>query len=55
MNMKFFKDEIDRAIRVLGLDIGQCQNEIDIGGWLQDGYINEVEALELRRYNRKHK
>lgn len=46
------KLEIQRCINVLGLDRGSCQNEIDIDGWLADGFINLDEARELRKYNR---
>ena len=47
-----FKDEIDRAFRVLGADKGFQQNATDICGWLKDGYLTEEEYKELRKYNR---
>ena len=53
MNINYFKKEIERGIRVLGKDIGELQNDTDIETWHKEGYINEQECKELKRYNRK--
>lgn len=48
----YFKDEIDRAYRVLGRDRGELQNEMDIEVWYADGLISMSGRDELRRYNK---
>lgn len=48
-----FKDEIDRAFRVIGADKGFSQNVTDICGWFEDGYLTKEEYKELRKYNRE--
>ena len=53
MDMNYFKEELERAIRVLGKDRGELQNDTDIEAWHKDGYINDRECMELKRYNRK--
>ena len=53
MDMNYFKEELERAIRVLGKDRGELQNDTDIEGWYKEGYINEQEYIELKKYNRK--
>lgn len=53
MDMNYFKEEIERALRVLGKDRGELQNETDIEEWYKGGYVNEQEYTELKRYNRK--
>lgn len=53
MDINYYKEEIERAIRVLGKDRGELQNDTDIEGWYKEGYINEQEYTELKRYNRK--
>lgn len=53
MDMNYFKEELERAIRVLGKDRGELQNDTDIEGWYKEGYINDQEYIELKRYNRK--
>ena len=53
MDINYFKEELERAIRVLGKDRGELQNDTDIEAWHKDGYINDREYIELKRYNRK--
>lgn len=53
MNINYFKEEVERGIRLLGKDIGELQNDTDIEVWHNEGYINEQECKELKRYNRK--
>lgn len=53
MDMNYFKEELERAIRVLGKYRGELQNDTDIEAWHKLGYINERECTELKRYNRK--
>ena len=43
MDMNYFKEELERAM----------QNDTDIEGWYKEGYINEQEYIELKRFNRK--
>lgn len=50
-NKDYFEMEIVRAYNAIGFQ-AYCQNDLDITGWLKDGYITDQEALELRRYNR---
>lgn len=49
---EYFMDEIDRAYRVLGRDMGELQNETDIAVWLNEGYIDILTRDELREYNK---
>lgn len=51
-NMIFFKDEIDRAYRVLGAAQGYGQNWRDIHGWKKEHRITDSEEKELHSYNR---
>lgn len=55
MDMNFFVDEIAKAINVLGIEKGQCQNYIDITEWLKQGLINGEQAKELHKLNRNYK
>lgn len=52
MTIKDFKTELDRAIIVLGKDLGEMQNFIDIKSWEKEGYITPAEAETLYKYNR---
>ena len=52
ISMNTFRNEIDRAFRVLGAEKGFSQNVTDIKAWTEDGYITDQEAHELRQYNR---
>ena len=52
ISLDTFKDEIDRAFRVLGADRGFVQNVADIMNWRQEGFLTEDEYKELRHYNR---
>lgn len=47
-----FKDDIDRAYRVLGGERAEGQNWRDIHAWKKQGYISYEEERELLRYNR---
>lgn len=47
-----YKNEIDRAFRVLGADRGFDQNVTDICAWRDEKRINDSEYHELRKYNR---
>lgn len=53
MDINYFKEELERAIRVLGKYRGELQNDTDIEAWHKSGYINERECTELKRYNQK--
>ena len=53
IKMESLRTDIERAIRVLGKDRGELQNDTDIEAWHKDGYINDREYIELKRYNRK--
>ena len=52
ISMNTFKDEINRAFRVLGAEKGFSQNVTDIKAWTKEGYLTDQEAHELRQYNR---
>lgn len=54
MSLKYYKQEIDRTYRVLGI-AGFAQNIRDIDEWLRCNYITEQEAIKLRKYNLNHK
>lgn len=49
---EYFMDEIERAYHVLGIDMGELQNETDIAAWFNEGYINAIVRDELKRYNK---
>lgn len=53
MDNEYFKDEIKRAIRVLGKEAGKIQNVTDIWSWYTCGYITKEERGELIEYNKK--
>jgi len=53
ISIETFKNDIDRAFRVLGADKGFGQNVTDIMAWKKDGYLTDEEAHELRKYNRE--
>lgn len=53
MDITYYKEELKRGIRVLGKERGELQNDTDIEAWHKDGYINEREYIELKRYNRE--
>ena len=50
--MAIYKEEIRRAYRVLGADIGIQQNAIDIQLWRNYGFITAEEYHYLRCYSR---
>ena len=52
-NIETLKNEIDRAFRVLGADVGLQQNAVDITAWRKDGVITDAEYHDLRKYNRR--
>lgn len=52
MTIKDLMAELDRAIFVLGKDLGETQNFIDIKSWEKEGYITPAEAETLYKYNR---
>lgn len=52
MTIDTFKEDINRAFRVLGAERGFDQNVTDLRIWLKDGYLTEEEYHELRKYNR---
>ena len=53
IKIESLRTDIERAIRELGKDRGELQNDMDIEAWHKAGYINEQESTELKRYNRK--
>ena len=48
---EYFMEVIDRAFRVLGGDMGELQNAMDIAVWFKEGYIDASCRDELIRYN----
>lgn len=52
ISMSTFRDDIDRAFRVLGAEKGFDQNATDIKAWKEEGYLTDQEACELKQYNR---
>lgn len=52
MKISDLKAELDRAVMVLGKEIGECQNAIDIAAWVKDKYVTKDEAETLYAYNK---
>lgn len=50
--LEIYKEEIRRAYRVLGADIGIQQNALDIQEWRNCGFITNEQYHELGKYNR---
>lgn len=53
ISMDTFKEEINRAFRVLGADKGFGQNVTDIQAWKESGFLSNDDYHELRQYNRE--